>query len=189
MADQMTGILSPFLRARRIAEAVPYLGTGRVLDYGCGVGELARYVEAERYVGVDVDPESVKEASVRYPEHQFFVGKAFDSGPQVAGFDVIVALALIEHIDNPAKWMEEMTLLLAPSGKLVLTTPHPSFRFIHDLGAKIGIFSREASEEHKELIDRNAMVRIAHEGGVRLIEYRRFLMGCNQIAIFIRKLD
>ena len=45
MADQGTeGILSPYLRRKRIQAATPYL-KGGVLDVGCGGGVLATLVE------------------------------------------------------------------------------------------------------------------------------------------------
>ena len=46
------GLLSPYLRNRRLAMARPLL-TGRVLDVGCAEGHLAESVPADRYVGVD----------------------------------------------------------------------------------------------------------------------------------------
>jgi len=54
MADQTDGFLSPFLRKKRIEMALPFI-KGRVIDIGCGVGKLAKYVEAENYVGIDKD--------------------------------------------------------------------------------------------------------------------------------------
>ncbi len=53
MADQTDGFLSPFLRKKRIEMALPFI-KGRVIDIGCGVGKLAKYVEAENYVGIDL---------------------------------------------------------------------------------------------------------------------------------------
>lgn len=46
MADQADGFLSPFLRKKRIEMALPFIKE-RVIDIGCGVGKLAKYVEAE----------------------------------------------------------------------------------------------------------------------------------------------
>lgn len=183
MADQMTGLLSPFLRSQRIAAAAPYLGMGRVLDYGCGVGELAGIIDQNRYLGLDVDLESIEQAARAHPNHRFVLKQDFESVPGGAGFDVVVALALIEHIDRPAEWLVHMSSLLADGGRIVLTTPHPAARRIHEFGARLGIFSREASEEHQDLLGCDDLQRIAAVSGLRMIEYRRFLLGYNQIAV------
>ena len=91
MADQITGLLSPFLRTQRITAAMPYL-EGRILDLGCGIGVLADLVPADRYVGVDIDKESIQIAQKRLPEHSFFTVDEFDAEGL---FDSIVSLAVI----------------------------------------------------------------------------------------------
>ena len=35
---------------------------------------------------------------------------------------------------------------------IILTTPNPYFRLIHEFGAKIHLFSNDASDDHEELI-------------------------------------
>ena len=52
--------------------ALPHL-KGLVLDYGCGTGTIARYVDVDRYLGVDSDPESIDIARGDYPSHSFLV--------------------------------------------------------------------------------------------------------------------
>lgn len=179
MADQgAEGLLSSFLRGRRIQAALPYL-RGRVLDYGCGSGLLARYVDPDRYSGVDVDPEVISIARTSYPEHSFEVARL----PQDRQFDTIVSLAVIEHVPDPAGFLASALPLLAPGGSVVLTTPHPSFRGVHDFGARLGLFSRAASEEHQGLLDGRAMRRLAIDCGLNITGYRRFLFGANQLFL------
>lgn len=183
MADQMTGILSPFLRNRRLGAARPWLDQGRVLDVGCGVGAMTAFVPPERYLGVDLDPESVEDARRRHPRHAFMTVSEFEANPTAEPFDVIVALAVIEHIDAPAQWLDRYARRLKPSGCFVLTTPHPMFDWVHETGAKFGIFSREAADEHEELIDRRRMAQIAQDANLTMATYRRFLLGANQLFV------
>jgi 2-polyprenyl-3-methyl-5-hydroxy-6-metoxy-1,4-benzoquinol methylase len=183
MADQMTGFLSPFLRRRRIAAAGPFLREGKVLDFGCGVGELTNQIEPDRYLGVDLDRASVETASANHPRHRFETLAEFESRPPVPSFDVISALALIEHLADPGAWLATMGAWLNPEGMLILTTPHPSMRWVHECGARVRLFSREAADEHEDMLDYKALQTIAAGAGLRVAQYRRFLLGCNQLAV------
>lgn len=181
MADQVAeGLLSPFLRNRRIEAVRPWL-QGRVLDVGCGSGMLAALVGAEEYIGFDPDEESIVNARKKFPHHKFL--------PQLKTnekFNTVVALAVLEHVPDPAKWMMEMKSFLSDErGMVVLTTPHPSMEMVHTLGAKIGLFSSHASEEHEQLIDFVRMTEIGHDTGMKIHTYKRFLLGGNQLFVLI----
>jgi len=182
MADQgAEGLLSPFLRNRRIVAARPYL-EGRVLDFGCGAGALAAWVAPSRYLGIDIDAESLRRARAGFPQHRFL-----SALPEPAErFDSIIALAVIEHVRDPVALLRLLSRHLAESGaaRLVFTTPHPSVDWVHHVGATIGLFSRHASEEHESLMDMATLNQVGAEAGLTLVCYRRFLFGANQLAVF-----
>ncbi|HZR78173.1 MAG TPA: class I SAM-dependent methyltransferase [Chthoniobacterales bacterium] len=183
MGDQLTGLLSPFLRSRRIAAAKPFLGAGRILDIGCGTGELARHVESDRYLGVDQDQESIAIARKNFPNHQFFTVREFSRLPERETFEQIVALAVIEHVNDPEQWLGWLRALLRAGGSLILTTPHPAVRRVHELGARIGLFSRAAAEEHGDFLDRGRIEDLAGAAGFTVRKFRRFLLGANQLVL------
>jgi 2-polyprenyl-3-methyl-5-hydroxy-6-metoxy-1,4-benzoquinol methylase len=183
MPDQLTGLLSPFLRSLRIAAARPFFGQGRLLDLGCGTGELARYVESNRYSGVDQDEDSVAIARNRFPAHRFLTLAEFAPSQNENQFERIIGLAVIEHVEDPQKWLAWLRTLLKPGGQIVLTTPHPSIRWLHEFGACIGLFSREGAKEHRKLINRDRMIQLAGTSGFRVRHFRRFLSGFNQLFV------
>lgn len=183
MADQLTGLLSPFLRSRRIAAARRFFGQGNLLDLGCGTGELARDVDPIRYIGVDRDAESIGIARKKFPAHRFLTLAEFSALAPQSQFDHIVSLAVIEHVDDSQQWLVWLRTLLKPGGGVILTTPHPSVRWLHEFGARIGLFSREGAREHRKLIDRRRMTQLAEASGFRIRVFRRFLFGCNQLFI------
>ena len=186
MADQLTGLLSPFLRSRRITAVKPFLGQGDLLDIGCGTGELAHHIDSRRYVGVDWDAESIGIARKSFPTHRFLTLAEFNSLPNERNFDAIVGLAVIEHVDDPQQWLDWLRTLLKPDGRIVLTTPHPSVRGIHEFGAQLGLFSQEGAKEHRELIDRRRMIEVAAAAGFQVRHFKRFLSGCNQLFVLQR---
>jgi len=177
MADQVQGLLSPWLRKHRILAASPYI-RGRVLDFGCGVGALSELCTAADYHGVDRDEESVIIARSKYPESTFDTRLS----PDVT-YDTIVMLAVIEHLQNPKETLSDFRTMLADGGRIVVTTPHPRVDRIHHIGSKIGLFSCDANEEHECLYSLEGMKDLAESAGLGVIAHKRFLLGVNQLFV------
>jgi 2-polyprenyl-3-methyl-5-hydroxy-6-metoxy-1,4-benzoquinol methylase len=182
MGDQATeGILSSFLQKKRINTAAPYLN-GRVLDVGCGTGALAAKVKTDKYFGTDIDEYSLNKAKSTFPDHHF--GKNLP--PVSEKFDTIVILAVIEHIKLPSVFLLNLSQRLksVKHARIICTTPHPSMDWIHNIGSRIGIFSREANKEHEKLLDREALSSLATAAELKMAIYKPFLFGANQLVIF-----
>jgi SAM-dependent methyltransferase len=185
MSDQGSeGLLSPFLKAQRLKKVREFI-RGRVLDYGCGTGDLGQFCTPDAYVGFDIDPDSLSIAKESYP-HLIFTSQ-FPFLNDLDLYDSIVLSAVIEHVDDPVALLKLLKTHLNEDGQIVITTPHPSLGWAHKLGAKLGIFSAEASKEHKELLGKTALNRIASEAGLVVTLYERFLFGANQLTILKRR--
>jgi hypothetical protein len=73
-----------------------------------------------------------------FPLHRFLTAP-----PAGESFDTVAALALAGHLLEPAGWLAQLRGVLAPGGHLVvLTTPHPAFRRLHEAGARAGVFRK-----------------------------------------------
>jgi 2-polyprenyl-3-methyl-5-hydroxy-6-metoxy-1,4-benzoquinol methylase len=180
--DQVrSGYLSPLLRRQRMKAAIPFL-RGRVLDVGCGTGALAQYCDPRHYLGIDIDEASLATARHAHPEHRF--ERDLPTGELL--FDTIVALAVIEHVPSPGVWLAQLARLLIARGRIIVTTPYPSFEWCHTFGARIGLFSKEASEEHENLLYPTLMATLADAAGLQLVLQRRFLIGANQLFVMSR---
>ena len=177
MAIQANGVLSPWLRNKRVAVARPFI-KGKVLDVGCGDGFLAQFISPENYLGVDIDGESLQIARQEYPTRRFQANY-----PQNELFDTIVILAVIEHIIDPLTFLNGLKALLAPKGRFVLTTPHTSMIWAHSFGAKAGIFSKDAYNEHKDIFNYTKMQNILSQANLNILYYRRFLCRANQLFV------
>jgi 2-polyprenyl-3-methyl-5-hydroxy-6-metoxy-1,4-benzoquinol methylase len=178
VADQANqGLLSPWLRKRRLVAASPWL-SGRVLDYGCGSGALADEVDADRYLGYDIDATSVDRARLLHPLHTFTLDT-----PSAESFDTVASLAVIEHLRQPDTFLRQLAGMCKRGGRIVLTTPNPLLDPVHHLGAKFGLFSHDASEEHVSLLNRKALADLASSSGLGIVRYTRFLLGANQLLV------
>ena len=177
MANQADdGYFSPWLQKVRTNMATPYLN-GSILDIGCGNGYLAQFCSPERYHGYEIDPVSINSAIKKFPQYRFSPKK-----PE-SKFDTIVLLAVIEHIANPEAFVSSILENLKNTGRVIITTPHPSLEWVHFLGAKAGLFSFHADEEHEQLFTRKKMTLLAEKTGLKVIYRKRFLFGANQIFI------
>jgi GT2 family glycosyltransferase/SAM-dependent methyltransferase len=115
-----------FLRYRWAAEIV---SGRRVLDLASGEGFGAAILaeSAESVVGVDIDEQTVEHSRLNYdgPAIDFQVGDARDlSGFEAASFGAVVAFEMIEHVDEHARVLDEITRVLEPGGLLILSTPN-----------------------------------------------------------------
>lgn len=97
----------------------------RILDFGCSEGfhTVLWRKSGNEVVGVDVDPDAIRAARANYPDIQFELTRGklpFEDG----AFSDAVMLDVIEHVDDEAHWLAELSRVLAPGGRLVLTTPY-----------------------------------------------------------------
>ncbi|MGI9598715.1 MAG: class I SAM-dependent methyltransferase [Acidimicrobiales bacterium] len=104
---------------------------GRVLDLGCGpgqiIGRLARQRPDIDIFGVDGDGECLRRAKARCPAATLIQGdieappddRALD-GP----FDVIVSSHSLEHLSDPVGALTRWRELLTDGGKLVIAVPN-----------------------------------------------------------------
>lgn len=179
MANQASqGLLSPFLQTQRLGAARPHL-SGAVLDIGCGNGALAAHCARDGYFGFDIDAETVRVARASHP------GFRFENEMPRAGatFDTVAALAVIEHLPDPGGALQNWSAYLKPGGKMVLTTPLPALEWAHELGAKIGLFSHDAAEEHETLLDLAALEKLLAGTPLRITHHAKFLGGANQLFV------
>jgi len=104
------------------------IGTGRILDVGCGQGfESARFLGPGReVVGADYSPEAVRTASARYGPEGLRVAQmdATALGFRTASFDGACSSHLIEHFRDPEPHVAELARVLKPAGVACVLTPN-----------------------------------------------------------------
>ena len=93
--------------------------TGRILDDGCGVGQLANYLpEATLLFGLDLSFEMLRKASVRILN--LIQGSSTNLPLVSESFDLIFANSLIHHLPDPEQGIIEIHRILKPGGQIIL---------------------------------------------------------------------
>lgn len=111
---------------RETLRRVPMTPTSRVLDVGCGTGELLRRLRAKYpdavLAGLDPVEEMLAVARDKLSgKEDLRIGYA-DALPWSAGmFDIVVSCNMFHYISHPVVALREMARVLRPGGVLVLT--------------------------------------------------------------------
>lgn len=126
-------------RLTAVLAAVRESGARRVLDLGCGDGDLfvrlAQETRIEALVGLDIDADALRRletrlaaAGVRVPRVDVRLASMTDPPPDLAGYDCAVLVETIEHIDPDklSKLENALFRTLCP-GRVVITTPNAEF--------------------------------------------------------------
>jgi SAM-dependent methyltransferase len=120
---------------------------GRVLDVGCGIGDLLRYRPGT--LGVDVNRETVAACraaglDARPMEPDLL---PFDN----TSFDGVVLDNVLEHLVSPQPLLAEMARVLKPRGRLLVGVP--------------GTRGYASDSDHKVFYDADAMKATVEAGG------------------------
>jgi len=108
---------------RRVAE--DWAGARRVLDLGCGVGQLALAL-AERFpemaiLAVDPSPEMIRVARADrpHPRIDYRQGR-IEEVPRDPPFDLVVSTHAFPYVEEPLDFLRQVREVLRPGGGLLL---------------------------------------------------------------------
>ena len=104
--------------------------TGRILDVGCGNGNLFSFLSNEQYelFGIDFSENMIAEAKKSFSEKaSFFVADAEELPFADNTIDIITCNASFHHYVHPNTVLAEMKRVLKDGGKLLIGDPYPPF--------------------------------------------------------------
>jgi SAM-dependent methyltransferase len=148
----------------------PHCGR-RVLEIGSGTGNLTRrLVPRDAYVASDVNPLYLQTLQALTADRPYLDVTLTDvtkgeSFPQVAGgFDTVICLNVIEHVDDDLGALANIRRTLSPSGKAIVLVPQGPSLF-GTLDEVLG---------HKRRYTEESLRRLAKDAGFEVQELVRF---------------
>jgi SAM-dependent methyltransferase len=148
---------------------------GRILEVGCGIGNLTRIILRAPGVtlvkAIDMDPAYVERIRREIPDARLDAVAAraeeFCPGEHAADgkpFDFIVASNVLEHIEDDARVLSNFQSMLAPGGTVLLLVPaHP---FLYS--------SLDRGLSHFRRYSRAGLAGVALDAGLAVEKLRHF---------------
>jgi ubiquinone/menaquinone biosynthesis C-methylase UbiE len=132
------------LQYQQLARRIAARDAGRVLDWGCGYGQVTALLRDE---GVDVVPfdyrEGIPEPTVapleRYPE----IEAQLSPDPVVLpfedrSFDTVLSCGVLEHVEHPDASLDEIRRVLRPGGTFYITNLPNRWSYTEKLARLLG---------------------------------------------------
>jgi cyclopropane fatty-acyl-phospholipid synthase-like methyltransferase len=180
-------VAGPDARRRVISEFLKIKSGDKVLDVGCGPGDMLQLLSDINYCGIDISPEYIAAARARHGSKGRFVVRSVTdktSFEDLGKFDLVMAIAIIHHLNDAeaSSLFRAAKAVLNPGGRLVtldnvfITEQSAAARWIIKLDR--GNYVR-TKDEYFAIADRhfqNVSVTILHD--LLRIPYTHIIMDC-----------
>lgn len=141
-----------------------------VADIGCAAGSFLDHIHGLTSHAVAVEPFTGYHASLAARGYDVFQYTK-DATEKLAGqIDRAFSFSVIEHVDDPKVFLQEIGALLAPDGELMLSTPNRADALMDLLPDDYPAFFYRAV--HRWYFDTGSLVELAGQAGLEVHEIR-----------------
>jgi 2-polyprenyl-3-methyl-5-hydroxy-6-metoxy-1,4-benzoquinol methylase len=159
------------------------------MDVGCGGGGLADYINGVAKKTILVEPNELFAELLRAKEYEVYsCMKSFTKKDKLpgGGIDVLTSFDVIEHVEDPQGFVNDVVSLLSPGGKAFIGTPteYPILRTL--LGPEFDRFL--FSVQHPWVFSGATLLYMAEKSGfdgTAHIEYRQ-LYGMGNLLSWLK---
>jgi SAM-dependent methyltransferase len=147
------------LRELLAADCAPIDGVRSLLDFGCGCGRVVRHWRglAADVHGSDLNAAAITWCELNLPFRFAVNGLAPPLPYEDDAFELVYALSVLTHLPEELQlaWMDELARVLAPGGRLALSTHGERYRDRLDAGERARFDSGELVARRGEVAGSN----------------------------------
>jgi SAM-dependent methyltransferase len=164
--DYLEGKEHRWAKYRKMLKLLPANQSGKLLDIGCGRGDFINHATR---LGWDAEGIDLMDWQSPYPV-PIRVGDFLSMDLAGSSYDVITAWALLEHVRKPSLFLERITGLLKPEGRLFFVVPNiaaPGMRYAcaEDIPRHLWHFSPAAVRKYLDRYEMEALA-VVHNGKI-----------------------
>ncbi len=161
----------------------------KVLELGCGyngenIQELAKRYPKALFEGIDLQVNP----NIHYSGVTLISGD-IATWKTEKQYDIVLSLAVIEHLSDPLQHLKLIHSLLKPEGVAILTSPTPPSHFLWNILKSLRLIDNSLGGEHVVYLTKSGIVRLSNNAGLHLVKLESFEIGLNQIGVFNRNED
>ncbi len=157
---------------------------GVMVDVGCGVTFDYIHTNKKRFefcYGLDKKAPAINDAKSKIIKCDIDNEAIPEIMPNSVNY--IVMTAVLEHLNNPDLVLSKLHDLLAPGGKILITTPTvPSKPVLEFLAFKLGIIDPLEIADHKHYFSKKELLSVFKNVGFNKINHRYFEYGFNHFV-------
>jgi 2-polyprenyl-6-hydroxyphenyl methylase/3-demethylubiquinone-9 3-methyltransferase len=161
-----------------LAGYVPRRPGVRIMDLGCGsgelIGEMMGLTPEALFTGLDVSQSALRLAARNFPGAAYFLITDGGRFPlEDASVDFVFASEVLEHVYDTRNALSEIARVLAPGGRFLLTVPYHGF--VKNLLIVLFSFDRhfDPTDAHVRFFTKKSLFACLEAAGLDVEEHHR----------------
>jgi SAM-dependent methyltransferase len=178
----------PSCRTTFVREYVRPKSGDRILDIGCGPGDIVPYLPNVEYVGFDVSQEYIEAARSRFGHRATFICDQVNTTTfkEQSSFDIVLAVGILHHLDDAEalQLFHRAQTALKPGGRLItfdgvfVANQSPCARYIISKDRGQNVRTKKGYMRIASQVFSNITVSIRHD--LLRIPYTHIILECNR---------